>query len=66
MQERDGCLVLMDQRLEGIQREGGAGNNGGVMRWNEQVQVAEFHMKMAARCWIPTKVSTVDIMFSVV
>ena len=27
----------------------------GVSRWNELQQCVNFHMKMAARCWIPTK-----------
>ena len=54
MQERDGRLMWMDQRLESIQME------EGVSRWSEQIQVTEFHMKMAARCCIPTKVSAVD------
>lgn len=53
MQEQDGCLIRMDQRLESIQM------GEDVSRWSEQVQVAEFHMKMAARCCIPTKVSAV-------
>ena len=28
----------------------------GATRWSEMQQCVDFHMKMAARCWIPTKV----------
>lgn len=50
MQETDCCLAMMDDKLELMKREEGAS------RWSEQIQCAEFHMKMAARCCIPTKV----------
>lgn len=51
MNVRDCALLLADDNLATISRE--EGHN----RWSEQMQVADFHMKVAARAWIPTKVS---------
>lgn len=51
MNTRDCSLLLADDRLSFITRKDGA------RRWDEQLQCVAFHMKMAARAWIPTKVS---------
>jgi hypothetical protein len=50
MNIRDCALMLADDKLERITKEEGAS------RWSEQLQCVDFHMKMAARAWIPTKV----------
>ena len=51
MQRMDGCLIVSDDEMSRIEKEDARS------RWSEQIQCAEFHRKMAARCWIPTKVS---------
>jgi hypothetical protein len=50
MNVRDCALLLADDDLTTIIKE------EGHSRWSEQLQVVDFHMKMAARTWIPTKV----------
>ena len=51
MNTRDCSLLLTDGKChQSIMKEDGAS------RWSEQLQVVDFHMKMAARAWIPTKV----------
>jgi hypothetical protein len=47
---RDCALLLAYDDLTAIIKE------EGHSRWTEQLQVVDFHMKMAARAWIPTKV----------
>ena len=54
MNNRDCILILADDKLEKIGKEKGAS------RWSEQMQCVDFHLKMAARTWIPTKVSCVQ------
>jgi hypothetical protein len=51
MLRNDRSLMISDGNFQSITREDGAS------RWREQLQVVDFHMKMAARAWIPTKVS---------
>ena len=51
MNVKDCNLILADDKLEKIKKEEGAS------RWSEQLQCVDFHLKMAARTWIPTKVS---------
>ena len=53
MKVKDCCLMIADDKLQEISKEEGAS------RWSEQMQCVDFHMKMAARAWIPTKVSSV-------
>jgi hypothetical protein len=48
---KDGRVLVADDRLQRITKEVGAS------RWKEQLQLVDFHMKMAARAVIPTKVS---------
>ena len=50
MNAKDCNLILADDKLEKIGKEKGAS------RWSEQLQCVDFHLKMAARSWIPTKV----------
>lgn len=50
MMKKDSHLMLTGGNLDSIIRE------DGVSRWAELHQCVDFHMKMAARCKIPTKV----------
>lgn len=52
MNVSDASLLRANDQLTCIGREGGAS------RWGEQMQCVDFHMKMAGRAWIPTKVSS--------
>jgi hypothetical protein len=45
----DRYRAKIDSKLEHIERE------DGYSRWIELVQTVDFHVKMSARCWIPTK-----------
>jgi hypothetical protein len=45
----DSHRAKIDAKLEHIERE------DGHSRWTELSQTVDFHVKMAARCWIPTK-----------
>ena len=55
MKVKDCCLIIADDKMQKISREEGAS------RWSEQMQCVDFHMKMAARAWIPTKASLVCV-----
>jgi hypothetical protein len=43
-------LIVFGRSFDVIMKE------DGVSRWSELQQCVDFHLKMAARCWIPTKV----------
>jgi hypothetical protein len=57
MMEKDSHLIVTQGNLDSITRE------DGVSRWTELHQCVDFHIKMAARCKIPTKVSTSTLRF---
>lgn len=50
MMHKDSHLLSTVGNFDKIEKEDGAS------RWSEVQQCVDFHMKMAARCWIPTKV----------
>lgn len=50
MMHKDSHLLITTANFDKIEKE------DGVSRWSELHQCVNFHMKMAARCWIPTKV----------
>lgn len=49
MRTKDAHRAKIDSKLEKIIRE------DGHSRWAELTQIVDFHVKMSARCWIPTK-----------
>jgi len=49
MKIHDSHRAKIDAKLEHIEME------DGHSRWTELSQTVDFHVKMAARCWIPTK-----------
>ena len=49
MQKKDSKLIKATANLDRIVKK------EGVSRWEELSQCIDFHSKMAARCWIPTK-----------
>ena len=49
MKTRDGHRAKIDAQLKHIKRE------DGHSRWAELTQTVDFHVKMSARCFIPTK-----------
>ena len=49
MRTRDAHRAKIDSKLEKIIRQ------DGHSRWGELTQIVDFHVKMSARCWIPTK-----------
>ncbi len=49
MRTKDAHRAKIDSKLEKIIRE------DGHSRWGELTQIVDFHVKMSARCWIPTK-----------
>ena len=49
MKTHDAHCMKIGPNLEYIQ------NNGEVSRWKEFKQLFDFHLKMSARCWIPTE-----------
>lgn len=50
MKHNDSHLIVFGRSFDVIMKE------DGVSRWSELQQCVDFHLKMAARCWIPTKV----------
>lgn len=54
MLKKEGHLMSVGGNFERIVKEDGA------TRWSEMMQCVDFHVKMAARCWIPTKVTIFD------
>ena len=49
MRTRDAHCVKIDSNL------GHVGSEDDVTRWDEFAQCFDFHLKMSARCWIPTQ-----------
>ena len=58
MMHEDSHLIRSIGNFDKIEKE------DGVSRWSELQQCVNFHMKMAARCWIPTKVRLYHISIS--